>query len=149
MFAATYSPVRTAPMLANAYRTVGTETGVSGATPHRLIQMLFDGYHEALAQARGAMRDRQFESKGRAVGRAMRIIDEGLQAGLNMKDGGKIAADLDSLYTYVSLRLVQATASNDEASLLECAALIEPISSAWAQIAPNAFAASPLKLVNA
>jgi len=136
-------------MLANAYRMVGTETGVSGATPHRLIQMLFDGYHEALAQARGAMRDRQFESKGRAVGRAMRIIDEGLQAGLNMKDGGKIAADLDSLYTYVSLRLVQATASNDEASLLECAALIEPISSAWAQIAPNALAASPLKLVNA
>jgi len=149
MFAATYSPVRTAPMLANAYRTVGTETGVSGGTPHKLIQMLFEGYHEALAQARGAMRERQFESKGRAIGRALRIIDEGLQAGLNMKDGGKIAADLDSLYTYVSLRLVQATASNDEASLLECAALIEPISSAWAQIAPNALAASPLKLVNA
>jgi flagellar protein FliS len=136
-------------MLANAYRTVGTETGVSGGTPHKLIQMLFEGYHEALAQARGAMRERQFESKGRAIGRALRIIDEGLQAGLNMKDGGKIAADLDSLYTYVSLRLVQATASNDEASLLECAALIEPISSAWAQIAPNALAASPLKLVNA
>lgn len=149
MFAATYSPVRTAPMLANAYRTVGTETGVSAASPHKLIQMLFDGYHEALTQARGAMRERQFESKGRAIGRALRIIDEGLQAGLNMKDGGKIAADLDNLYTYVSLRLAQANASNDEASLLECAALIEPISSAWAQIAPNAFVASPLKLVRA
>lgn len=149
MFAATYSPVRTAPMLANAYRTVGTETGVSAASPHKLIQMLFDGYHEALTQARGAMRERQFESKGRAIGRALRIIDEGLQAGLNMQEGGKIASDLDNLYTYVSLRLAQANASNDEASLLECAALIEPISSAWAQIAPNAFAASPLKLVNA
>jgi flagellar protein FliS len=111
--------------------------------------MLFDGYHEALTQARGSMRERQFESKGRAIGRALRIIDEGLQAGLNMKDGGKIAADLDNLYTYVSLRLAQANASNDEASLLECAALIEPISSAWAQIAPNAFVASPLKLVRA
>jgi flagellin-specific chaperone FliS len=49
----------------------------------------------------------------------------------------------------VSLRLAQANARNDEESLLECAALIEPISSAWAQIAPNAIAASPLKLVNA
>jgi len=136
-------------MLANAYRTVGTETGVSAASPHKLIQMLFDGYHEALTQARGSMRERQFESKGRAIGRALRIIDEGLQAGLNMKDGGKIAADLDNLYTYVSLRLAQANASNDEASLLECAALIEPCSSAWAQIAPNAFVASPLKLVRA
>lgn len=149
MFAATYAPARTAPMLANAYRSVGAETGVSGATPHKLIQMLFDGYHEALAQARGCARERQFEAKGRAIGRALRIIDEGLQAGLNMQEGGKIAADLDNLYTYVSLRLAQANASNDEASLLECAALIEPISSAWAQIAPSAFAASPLKLVNA
>ena len=34
-------------------------------------------------------------------------------------------------------------------ALPNAAALIEPISSAWAQIAPNAFAASPLKLVNA
>ena len=149
MFAASYSPVRTSPMLANAYRTVGTETGVSGASPHKLIQMLFDGYHEALTQARGAMRERQFEPKGRAIARALRIIDEGLQAGLNMQDGGKIAADLDNLYTYVSLRLAQANASNDEASLLECAALIEPISTAWSQIAPNAIAASPLRLVNA
>ena len=149
MFAATYSQVRTAPMLANAYRTVGAETGVSGASPHKLIQMLFDGYHEALTQARGAMRARQFESKGRAIARALRIIDEGLQVSLNMQEGGKIAADLDNLYTYVSLRLAQANASNDEQSLLECAALIEPISAAWSQIAPNAIAASPLKLVNA
>ena len=39
--------------LAAAYRRVGTETAVMGASPHRLVAMLFDGYMEALAQAQG------------------------------------------------------------------------------------------------
>ena len=52
---------------ANAYRQVGVETGVAGATPHRLVQMLFDGFIDALAQARGAMRAGQIEQKGRAI----------------------------------------------------------------------------------
>ncbi len=40
---------------ANAYRQVGNETAVASATPHRLIEMLFDGCMDALAQARGAL----------------------------------------------------------------------------------------------
>ena len=134
MFAETYSVSRSAPSLANAYRLVGTETGVSGATPHKLVQMLFDGFQEAVAQARGALRNRSIEAKGQAIGRALRIVDEGLHAGLNMPAGGQLAADLDALYTYVSLRLTHANLHNDEAALDECVALIEPIRSAWAAI---------------
>ena len=138
MFAETHSASRSAPSLANAYRQVGTETGVSGATPHKLVQMLFDGFQEAIAQARGALRNRLIEAKIRAIGRALRIVDEGLHAGLNMSAGGALAADLDALYTYVSLRLTHANLHNDEAALDECGALIEPIRSAWAAIGPQA-----------
>ncbi len=138
MFAQTYSASHSTPSLANAYRQVGAETGVSDATPHKLVQMLFDGFQEAVAQARGALRNRLIEAKGRAIGRALRIIDEGLQAGLNMSAGGKLAADLDALYTYVSLRLTHANLHNDEAALDECVALIEPIRSAWAAIGAEA-----------
>ncbi|MFM9914851.1 MAG: flagellar export chaperone FliS [Rhizobacter sp.] len=137
MFADTHSASRSTPSLANAYRQVGTETGVSGATPHKLVQMLFDGFQEAVAQARGALRNRLIEAKGRAIGRAMRIVDEGLHAGLNMSAGGKLAADLDALYTYVSLRLTHANLHNDESALDECVALIEPLRSAWAAIGPQ------------
>jgi len=149
MFATTYASARSSAFLANAYRSVSNETGVSGASPHKLIQMLFDGFHESVSQARGAMRERNIEAKGRAISRALRIIDDGLQGSLNMKEGGKIAADLDDLYTYVSLRLIQANARNDEAGLLECIALIEPISTAWSRIAPNAAAAAPMNMVPA
>lgn len=137
MFAATYSAPRHLPSLACVYQRVGTETGISGASPHKLIELLFDGFHEAIAQARGALRSRQIEAKGRAIGRAMRIVDEGLHAGLDMAAGGALAADLGALYTYVELRLMHANLHNDEAALDECLQLIEPIRSAWAAIGPQ------------
>ena len=119
---------------ANAYRQVGVETGVSGASPHRLVQMLFDGFIDALAQARGAMRAGQIEQKGRAIGRALRIVDEGLKASLNIEAGGELAADLNDLYAYTSVRLMKANRHNDEQALEECRRLIEPLREAWARI---------------
>jgi flagellar protein FliS len=126
---------------ANAYRQVGVETGVAGANAHRLVQMLFDGFIDALAQARGAMRAGQVEPKGRAITRALRIIDEGLKASLNMEAGGSLAADLNDLYAYTSLRLMQANRHNDEAALDECRRLIEPLRDAWARIGAGALGA--------
>jgi flagellar protein FliS len=96
--------------------------------------MLFDGFVDAVAQARGAMRAGQTELKGRAIGRALRIVDEGLKASLNLEAGGDLAADLNDLYAYTSLRLMQANRRNDEAALDECLRLIEPLRDAWSRI---------------
>jgi flagellar protein FliS len=124
---------------AGAYRQVGVVTGVSTADPHRLVLMLFDGFDEALVQALGALRDGAVELKCSAVGRAARIVDEGLRANLDL--GGKLAADLGELYGYVSLRLVRANLDNDAAGLEECRRLLHPLRQAWASIAPAAAAA--------
>jgi len=122
---------------ANAYKHVGVETGVAGASAHRLVQMLFDGFVEAVSQARGAMRSGQIEAKCLAIGRAVRILDEGLRAGLNTGEGGELAADLNDLYTYATLRLTQANLRNDERALDECQRLIEPLRQAWSSIAAS------------
>jgi flagellar protein FliS len=119
----------------NAYHAVQVGTGVDSASPHQLISMLFDGLIDCIAQARGAMRAGKIEEKGRAISRAVRIVDEGLKAGLNLKDGGQLAASLNDLYAYLALRLTQANRHNDEAALEECAQLVEPLRSAWAEIA--------------
>lgn len=137
MFAAAFSSSRSAPALANAYWKVGVETGVSGASPHKLVQMLFDGFQDAVAQARGAMRTRSMEGKSHAIRRALAIIDDGLLGCLDMAAGGEIAGNLSALYTYVSLRLTQANIYNDEAALDECTQLIEPIRTAWVAIGPQ------------
>jgi len=134
-YAQTSSPFGRTGGMANAYRQVGVETSVHAASPHRLIAMLFDGYMDALTTARGAMRQGQVEIKGKAIGRAARIVDEGLKASLNMSQGGELAADLNDLYAYTTLRLTQANLRNDERALDECQRLIEPLRSAWSAIA--------------
>lgn len=120
---------------AGAYRQVHVATGVDGASPHGLVSMLFDGLMAAIAEARGAIRAKNVAAKGKAISRAVRIVDEGLSAPLNLAEGGKLAADLRDLYTYVALRLTQANLKNDEAALDECVRLLEPVRQAWSQIA--------------
>lgn len=119
---------------ANAYRQVGAETAVATATPHGLVRMLFDAYLDAIAQARGAMRHGQIDVKARAISRAVRIVDEGLRACLDLKAGGALAADLNDLYAYLATRLTLANLRNDEALLDECQRLVTPLRDAWLEI---------------
>ena len=136
--AAMSSPFARTGALAQAYRQIGAETSVVEADPHRLIELLFDAYAEALVQARGAMALGQTEAKGKALSRAARIVDEGLKAGLNLERGGRLAADLRDLYEYVSLRLVLANVRNDERIIEECHSLLDPLRQAWKDIRPAA-----------
>ena len=138
MFAPPAMSRHTSNALAGAYRTIGVETGVDGASPHRLVAMLFEGFGDALSQARTAMSKREVETKCKAITRAVRIVDEGLRANLDTTAGGKLAHDLSALYGYVALRLTQANLRNDQAALDECASLMEPVRSAWAAIDPSA-----------
>lgn len=124
--------------LANAYKQVGIETAVVEASPHRLVAMLFDACLDAIARARGAMASGQIEAKGRAIGHASRIVDEGLRAGLDLQQGGALASDLDALYDYLTTRLALANLRNDAALLEECQRLITPLRDAWLAIGPGA-----------
>jgi flagellar secretion chaperone FliS len=122
---------------ANAYARVGVETSVNTASAHKLIELLFNGFMDQVTLARGALRAGQIEAKGAAISRAARIVDEGLKAGLNLEAGGRLATDLDSLYAYVTLRLLAANLRNDELALDECARLIAPLRDAWVAIGPQ------------
>jgi flagellar protein FliS len=139
MFATATAPaphaVRRTP--ASTYRQVGVDTGVGAATPHQLVLMLLDGFDDALLQAAGAMRDGAQPAKARAFDRALRIVDEGLKANLNLAEGGELAQRLQTLYGYVSLRLLQANLHDDAAALDECRRLMRPLREAWAAIGPQ------------
>jgi flagellar protein FliS len=73
---------------------------------------------------------------GEQVGKAVRIVEEGLRAALDPVAGGQIAAELDQLYGYVVRKLTLANIRNDDAALMECAQLLQPIQDAWAGIRP-------------
>ena len=121
---------------AGLYARVGVETGVSAATPHQLVGMLFDGFAVAVATAKAALLAGEVQTKCAAINRAARIVDEGLKASLDPA-GGALATDLNELYAYVVLRLTQANLGNDADRLDECLALMQPLRDAWAQIGPR------------
>jgi len=127
-----YTPVSS--RAATAYRQVGVQSCVDGASPHMLIKMLFDGLMQSLNAARGAMQRGEIEEKGRHLGKAVRILDEGLKGGLNPDEGGELATNLRALYDYCVKRLTLANLRNDIGMVEEVVELITPVAQSWEQI---------------
>nr|WP_315221619.1 flagellar export chaperone FliS [uncultured Duganella sp.] len=119
----------------HAYAKVGMETGVVAASPHKLIVMLFDGALVALNAALGGIRSGNIAEKGKSISKAIMIIDSGLRAALDKKAGGEIAEGLDSLYEYMSGRLLTANINNDPAIVEEVQRLLIELRDAWNAIA--------------
>ncbi len=137
MFTAAYAPsVNRAQSSSQAYRRIGVETGVTDASPHQLVAMLYGGLLDALNRARGALRQGDIARKATELSRAVRIVDEGLKAALSPA-GGELTQRLNELYAYLSLRLTQANLRNDEAAIEECVSLVEPLRDAWSAIRPQ------------
>ena len=119
----------------HAYAKVGMETGVVAASPHKLIVMLFDGALVALNTALNGIRSGNIAEKGKSISKAIMIIDSGLRAALDKKAGGEIAEGLDSLYEYMSGRLLTANINNDPAIVEEVQRLLIELRDAWNAIA--------------
>jgi flagellar protein FliS len=135
---------------ANAYANVSIETGVTSASPHKLIVMLFDGALVAVATAEQQMKEGNIQAKGKSISKAISIIDNGLRASLDKKVGGQIAESLDALYAYMSSRLLVANLKNQPEILQEVHTLLMDLKSAWDAIGQQAealpaAAAAPVK----
>jgi len=123
---------------AQIYRRVGVDSGVGSASSHQLVMMLFDGAIEAVKLARLHVAAGRIAEKGRALGKAVRIVEEGLKASLDRNAGGPLAQQLAQLYDYTNLRLLQANLRNDPKALDEVERLLGELRAAWAQIDPVA-----------
>jgi flagellar protein FliS len=116
------------------YKSVNTQVQALDATPHQLIQMLLEGGLMRVAQARGAMERSDLAKKGELIGQAISIIG-GLREGLNLEQGGEIASNLDNLYEYMTMRLLDANVHNDIVPLEEVSLLLRNVKSSWDAIA--------------
>lgn len=117
------------------YRQLGIESEVSHATPHRLIQMLFDGALSKLAEAQGALERGDLAIKGEALSRAISII-AGLRSSLDLSTG-EIAENLDRLYEYMNVRLLEASMQKDAQKISEVTQLLKTLKSGWDEITPQ------------
>lgn len=122
---------------AQNYSSMKVQSSAMDASPHRLIQMLFEGALERIAQAKGAMQQSQTARKGELIGKAINIV-AGLQGSLSDNEGGQLAGNLDDLYDYIIRALTEANLHNSQARLDECGRLLGELKSAWDGIADEA-----------
>lgn len=123
---------------ASAYQQIGVQSVVTEASPHQLINMLFEGLLKSLRATKVAMESHNVEEKIRHITKAQRIIQEGLILGLDLEKGGELAENLLALYDYCMVKLTQANASNNVALVEEVTKLIEPVAQSWSAIGPDA-----------
>ncbi|WP_043318855.1 flagellar export chaperone FliS [Microbulbifer sp. HZ11] len=122
---------------AASYARVGLESDVLSASPHRLIVLLFQGADTAIGTAMVHLRDGNVAEKGRAISKAIDIVNKGLLAALDFERGGELAQHLASLYEYIAEKLLTANLRNSEEDLNEARRLLGEIASAWNDIDPG------------
>ena len=129
MFLATHSRAM------NVYRQVSTATQVNLASGPQLVSLLFEALRVQLLRAENALLQNQLPEKCLAIGHAVRIIEEGLRSGLDMRRGDELSLSLNDLYAYSAKTLTEANLHNDVEKVREVARLIETVADAWKQVA--------------
>ncbi|PWC22161.1 flagellar protein FliS [Brenneria roseae subsp. roseae] len=121
-----------------AYAKVGLESSVMSASPHKLITLLFDGALSALMRADIFIQQGDTVAKGNAITKAIRIINSGLQASLDMQKGGEVSQNLAQLYDYMVRKLLHVNLYNDRETLAQITELLRGIADSWKQIGEDA-----------
>jgi len=110
----------------DAYQQVAVTTQSKG----RLIVMLYDGAIKFLRLAIKELEAGNYAAKGQYINRAHDILNE-LNGVLDMDNGGEIARNLRSLYTFMNRRLRQANTKRDPQMIREVIALMEELNQGW------------------
>lgn len=108
------------------YRRSSIET----ADKLELVIMCYDKAILCLHQAKDHITVKEFAKKADKIKKTLAIIGE-LQSCLDLDKGEKIASSLDSLYTYLTNRIILADINKDYSIFNECINILSELKSAW------------------
>jgi len=89
------------------------DSGILGADPLQLVQLLYRKAIACIAEARGHVRERSVRERSKAIMRAWEIVNE-LRQSLDRSAGGEISRNLAALYAYMQTRLLEANSQQAE-----------------------------------
>ena len=118
------------------------ETRVKTASQGQLIIMLYDAAVKQLDQglelltvnSRGKKNPANIEKISKSILKTQEIITE-LTVSLDFEQGGEIAKNLFSLYTWFNKELLEANISQDPRRITAVRNQLSELKSAWAQVA--------------
>jgi flagellar protein FliS len=95
--------------------------------------MLYDGALRFMEAGRHAMLRRDVFAQNENFTKAQRIVSE-LLSTLDMEQGGEVARNLVSLYTYVYDKLVEANLEDKPELVDECATIMSELRESWVEL---------------
>ena len=114
----------------NTYKNVAITSEIYTADPHRVIQLLMQGFMDKIIQAKSAMSRNVCSEKSESLDRALKIIN-GLLSSIDMEKGGDLSENLKFLYNYMSKRIFDANVKNDTEILDEVYRLMTTVKEGW------------------
>ena len=131
-------------MLSAAARAAASyqRAAVESETPLALVVMLYDGAIASVTRARDGAARNDLKTRRDGLSQAMAIVNQ-LQSSLDMSAGGDLSQSLDSLYTFLVSRMVEANTKKDANALDEVHRLLCTLREGWQQIANSQSGASP------
>jgi flagellar protein FliS len=115
------------------YRAIDVSCKIEGASPHRLVSILYEELVQALSTMKLAIRrvdsSRQRDAQARAL-----VIVQSLDSSLDFSRGGEIARALSSVYSEVRRLTMLGGSSGDAEAVDRGQKIVAEIAEAWNQI---------------
>jgi flagellar protein FliS len=106
------------------------ENQIHTADPGTILLMLYQGAIDFLRQAKASLERGDVVEKGRCIARAHAIVSEFL-ASLDLRVGGELAQNLESLYVFMLDQITAANLSNDPKPLEVVVSLLTTLKEGW------------------
>ena len=114
----------------SAYR----ENDVRGASPSRLIVLLYDQLVQDLNHALQALEQNEVEQRTRHINHAVLVIGH-LQSALDFDQGGAVAKELDNYYNALRQGLVHAQFLPSRSAIAQLITDVVAVREAWTEVA--------------
>jgi len=119
------------------------EAEVLGASPVKLVEILYRAAVESVAAARRHLHNGEIRERSRSITRVSGIVNE-LMLSLDHSRGGGISRNLVELYAYMQTRLIEANTKQIDPPLAEVEQLLKVLWEAWRAV-PQTLETSPRK----
>lgn len=118
------------------YQGVDIASRIEGATPHQLVQILYEELLKALdAMAFAALRG-DYVKRGQHQSKTLAILTA-LETSLDFEKGGEIASGLVTIYREARRLVVAGGREEDGRSVIKAREMLHEIASAWEAIGRN------------
>ena len=114
-------------------QNVYKQNQILNASPKKLVVLLYDGCIKNMKLAELSITENKLDQAHTALIKSQDIIAE-LASTLNKEQGGQVAQDLNDIYEYLMINLIEANRTKEISIIQKNREMMEELRDAWAEI---------------